>query len=565
MLLEHRLIKPKTAPVLIGLLAALAALLGVFSMPVLDRDEARFAQASAQMVQSADLIDIRFQDTPRHKKPIGIYWMQSATIAVTTGPDARDIWAYRLPSVLGAILAALTTYGLGRTLYGHRIAFAGSALFAVSLLLGAEGGIAKTDAVLTGLTGLSLLALARVRLCETTSQKRFWAVCMWGAVALGLLVKGPITPMIAGLSVLALCVLERQILWLKVFFFWVGPVLAALIILPWLIGVQIVTEGAFLRDAILGDMAPKAVSGHEGHGAPPGSHLVLLSVLFLPAIVTLPAGINAMVHDWRSGADTRLAVMILTAMVVPSWVVFELLPTKLVHYTLPLFPALAVIAGLGFARWQQTPWLWKAIGLGLFGLSASLAAALPLGLAQTFDGPVWIARIGLVVIFGLALSCIFSLIRGRTGYALISALALGLSWHVIARSIVAPSLSALFPSEQVASAIETLRPLNRNAPLYSSYTEPSLVFLTGGVITLIDQDVLSAQISEQDTPTAPGGLYVIDQSRWPDTEMDQLQDWLEQACRVEHVDGLNYSRGDRTRLWIALTICEEGRPDVAQN
>ncbi|OYX23063.1 MAG: hypothetical protein B7Z10_12070, partial [Rhodobacterales bacterium 32-66-7] len=42
------------------------------SLPVTDRDEARFTQASRQMVESGDLIDIRFQDEARHKKPIGI-------------------------------------------------------------------------------------------------------------------------------------------------------------------------------------------------------------------------------------------------------------------------------------------------------------------------------------------------------------------------------------------------------------------------------------------------------------------------------------------------------------
>ena len=116
MLLQDRLINTERARLFIALLALVASLAGVFTLPVLDRDEARFAQASAQMAETGDIIDIRFQDQPRHKKPIGIYWMQSLTVAVTTGPAAREIWTYRLPSVLGAMLAALSAFWIGRRL-----------------------------------------------------------------------------------------------------------------------------------------------------------------------------------------------------------------------------------------------------------------------------------------------------------------------------------------------------------------------------------------------------------------------------------------------------------------
>lgn len=565
MLLEHRLFNPKRTPWMIALLAAVAALLGVFSMPVLDRDEARFAQASAQMVETGDLIEIRFQDTPRHKKPIGIYWMQSAALALTTGPEAREIWAYRLPSVLGAVLAALSAYGLGHALYGRRIAILGSALFAVSLLLGSEGGIAKTDAMLTGLTGLSLLALAKIKLSQTPKTRRVWAVLMWGAVALGTLVKGPIAPMLAGLAVLTLCAFERRIIWLKVFFYWPGPLLAAVIILPWLIGVQIATDGAFIREAVFGDMAPKAVSGHEGHGAPPGAHLLLVSLLFMPATLTVPAGLHALIQDWRSNTPGKQSAIILVAMLLPGWLVFELLPTKLVHYTLPLFPALAVIAGLGFERWKDTPGLWRGLGLACFALASLIAAGLPMALAARFEGPVVVAGLGGSLLTGLALTSLISVSRNQMQTAFITALVFGLSWHLTARTLVAPALTPLFPSEQVADHLETLREDQPSLAVYSTYTEPSLVFLTGGQVQHWSSDTLLAHILESPVQDTAPALYVIDQSRWPDSELERLDAWLEMACDRYSVDGLNYSRGDETRLWIARTGCEEGRSHVAQD
>src|SRR5215204_11192 len=96
-------------------LVSLAAFLpGFFQIPPVDRDEARFAQATKQMVESGDFVDIRFQEEVRYKKPVGIYWMQAAVVkaGVALGvPDAlHTISLYRIPSLLGAILAVLLTY-----------------------------------------------------------------------------------------------------------------------------------------------------------------------------------------------------------------------------------------------------------------------------------------------------------------------------------------------------------------------------------------------------------------------------------------------------------------------
>jgi 4-amino-4-deoxy-L-arabinose transferase-like glycosyltransferase len=136
----------------IGLLAALSALAGVFTLPPIDRDESRYAQATAQMLETGNYIEINYLDEPRNKKPVGIYWLQAAAVALTSDAGDRQIWAYRLPSVLGAILAALATFWAGQRLVGREAAFAGAALLATTVLLGIEGGIAKTDGVLAGVT-----------------------------------------------------------------------------------------------------------------------------------------------------------------------------------------------------------------------------------------------------------------------------------------------------------------------------------------------------------------------------------------------------------------------------
>src|SRR5215813_351366 len=55
---------------------------GIMSLPALDRDESRYAQASRQMLESGNYVDIRFGSEPRYKKPIAVYWLQSATTAI---------------------------------------------------------------------------------------------------------------------------------------------------------------------------------------------------------------------------------------------------------------------------------------------------------------------------------------------------------------------------------------------------------------------------------------------------------------------------------------------------
>ena len=87
---------------------------GFASLQPMDRDEPRYAQASKQMLETGDFVDIRFQDEARHKKPVGIYWMQSAAVALGDAlgvPEARTTIAlYRLPSLFGALATVLLTY-----------------------------------------------------------------------------------------------------------------------------------------------------------------------------------------------------------------------------------------------------------------------------------------------------------------------------------------------------------------------------------------------------------------------------------------------------------------------
>ena len=189
--------------ILLTLLGLLAYLPGLASLPVIDRDEARYAQSVVQMVETGDYIDIRLQDQPRYKKPVGAYWAQVAAISTTGQADdirrgERPIWAQRLPSVLGALVAVWATYLAGLALFGRREAFVGAALLAVSVSLVFEAHQAKTDALLAGACAVALYGLVK---------GRAWS--FWLAIGAGVLVKGPVIVGVVGLAVVTLILVQK--------------------------------------------------------------------------------------------------------------------------------------------------------------------------------------------------------------------------------------------------------------------------------------------------------------------------------------------------------------------
>jgi hypothetical protein len=114
-----------------------AFLPGFFQIPPVDRDEARFAQATKQMVESGDYVDIRFQSEVRYKKPVGIYWLQAGAVKLGEKlgvPQAHTtIWLYRIPSLLGAIGSVLLTYWAALAFASRRAAVLAAVMMAASI------------------------------------------------------------------------------------------------------------------------------------------------------------------------------------------------------------------------------------------------------------------------------------------------------------------------------------------------------------------------------------------------------------------------------------------------
>src|SRR5882672_10171107 len=150
------------------LVTFISVLPGFFSIPPTDRDESRFAQATKQMIESGDYVDIRYQDEVRYKKPVGIYWLQAGAVkagqALGVPQALSTIWLYRIPSLIGAVAAVMLTYWAALAFVSRRAAVLAGLMMASCLLLGVERLIAKTDAMLLMTVVAAMGAMARAYL-----------------------------------------------------------------------------------------------------------------------------------------------------------------------------------------------------------------------------------------------------------------------------------------------------------------------------------------------------------------------------------------------------------------
>ncbi len=389
----HQVWRGRWAYALLALFALILFLPGIASLPPTDRDEARFSQASRQMVETGNYIDIRFQNEARNKKPVGIYWLQAAS-AKLFGKD--KIWPYRLPSLLGALGTVLALAALAKPAFGREAGLIAGFFMAGSLLLTVESHLAKTDAMLLLTVVVAQLALARVYLRSRTGAPIALSMVLlfWFAQGAGILIKGPVTPLISILTIVTLSIADR-IAGIRSGFAArlrpaIGIPLALLIAAPWFIAVSL-GDSAFLKEAVGQDLLPKLIGGQEAHGAPPGYYLLTITLTFWPAsLLAWPA----VIWGWRNRREPALRFLL--AWLIPGWILFELIPTKLPHYVLPLLPAVALMAGLALrdapAALAATlrSWagralivLWALLGLALgallldrhLALRASLRAA----------------------------------------------------------------------------------------------------------------------------------------------------------------------------------------------
>ena len=462
---------------------------GFFNIPPIDRDEARFAQATKQMVESGDFVDIRFQDDVRYKKPVGIYWLQASGVAAASAlgvPKAQlRIWLYRLPSLLGAIGAVLLTYWAALAFVTRRGAALAALMMASCVLLGAEARLAKTDAMLLLTVTAAMGALARVYLSWQRGEDPAhppWSApaIFWTALAGGILLKGPLILMFVGLTMAVLAYFDRSLAWFgRMRPVW-GLMWCLVLVLPWFVAIFLRAGETFFADSVGGDMLSK-LGAQESHGAPPGLYFLLFWVTFWPGA---PLAGLAAPAVWRARREP--GAQFLLAWLIPSWIVFEAVLTKLPHYVLPLYPAIAILTVGALERrvLSRSQWLirgaawWFAVPA--IGSVIAVVGAIKLTHQPAF--PAW-PFLAAAMIFGLFAWWLFE--DSRAERSLLNAVIAAMFMALGVYGVVMPSLTTLFPSAEVARALRNVVCVGPKAAA-AGFHEPSLVFMTDTSTLLTD-------------------------------------------------------------------------------
>ena len=538
------LLRLKSAIWVVMVMLGLLVMIGHQTLAPIDRDEARFSQASKQMVQSKDFITIKFQDEYRAKKPAGIYWLQATSAALF---GSEDIANYRLPSLAGylASFALMVAFAQMMNLrgWGQLAPLMAGLLLASNLLVFAEAHLAKTDSVLLALIIWQQMALFDIYRRRFEGQAGAAVIQFWMAMGFAILVKGPIAPGVALATIVMLCAFDRRVAVLSHLRFLRGFLIVAIIVAPWAVSVQIATQGAFLDIAIKADFLAKVQTVQESHGAPFGSYAALLPLLAFPA--SLFAGQLAMIGKQLFQKDKG---RFLIAWLVGYWLMIELVPTKLPHYILPALPALWLLLLMAMMHPSTaTKWrIWLGYVITAFAALSGVAFVLFLGvLALRYgglgSGLAFAFSLLAVVLTAVLLALFWQWMKKPQSSVMAAVLLLGAVLHMVVIAGVVANADRIHPSTALAANIAdlTYRPAVITA---AGYHEPSMVFLLGRDILLVEETEAALLLAE-----ASDALAIIEgrkKQRFLETAA-QLSLELEEVGRI---DGFNISKGDDITL-----------------
>jgi len=338
-------------------LAALAVVASFFwllgAAPLFDVDEGAFSQATLEMFERGDFLSTYLNGEPRYDKPILVYWLQAAAVALL-GPSE---WAFRLPSALCATLWAWLTYRFTRRYYGEERALLAAVVLATSLGVFIIGRAATADALLNTLIAASMFA---AWLHLSTGERR-WLYATHAAIGLGVLAKGPIAILVPFATTFLYCASRGELRrWARAVFDWRALLLLLAIALPWYVVILLkegraFVEGFFLKHNV--GLFSGPVSGHSGSLLYYFPALLLLNLPFTALLVPLALRGRAI---WRDPLQRYLLLWFAFV-----FVFFSVSGTKLPHYMLYGYTGLVILMAVHVDRLRSPAWALLPV-LGFF-------------------------------------------------------------------------------------------------------------------------------------------------------------------------------------------------------
>jgi 4-amino-4-deoxy-L-arabinose transferase-like glycosyltransferase len=225
--------------------------------------------------------------------------------------------------------------------------------------------------------------------------------------------------------------------------------------------------------------------------------------------------------------------------------VFELLPTKLVHYPLPAYPALALLAGAGLVTAYEQDWKKLRLGGALLYLLGVVVLGGICAYASTYmpgdagaGGRRAIQTALVMAVFFIPLLALLVSAR-RPALAAVAGIAASIVFAVTARERIAPEARTLFVSQEASDALMRAGLHPRLTSV--GYNEPSFIFLTR-------TDTVLAKGNDAPRVAFPGQAVIVEGRERETFERSlAVRNWAFLPAGPP-VEGLDYSNGDRVSL-----------------
>ena len=372
------------------------------------------------------------------------------------------------------------------------------------------------------------------------------------------MVKGPLSIAILFPTVIAFSIIQKSLNLVKSLRPIIGFLICTLVILPWFLAIDEATNGMFLQKAFQEDFFSKLESGQEGHGALPGTHLLTLSISIWPIATFLPCLILFSLQN-----RTNIIVKFLLCWILPFWVIIELIPTKLLHYPLPVLPAIAILAIGGLLQFKSNIKKIKSalvrkttyMSSILFSFGGIVLSGGIFYISSEFnienDNILTFFTILLVlitiVIFTLSHTLIFNFknlyldISKNFYNILLAIIALASIFNIINYNFVLPKLDYLHPSYAI---IKKLKKVKADAVASSGYHEPSLVFLLNGDVLLSDPHEVAIFMAE-----GKNNVALIEKSDLK-LFLETTNDLNLKIKEISIVKGFNIAKGRHVEIYI---------------
>ncbi|MCJ7777872.1 MAG: glycosyltransferase family 39 protein [Sedimentisphaerales bacterium] len=516
-----------------------------------DRDEPRYARAAVEMVESGNYLVPAFNGQMWLDKPPLLYWLMSVPVRLFGSTE----FACRFFGAVGSAITALLTFFIGRRLFGTKAGLWAMVVLASTLMMLVVGSSALTDAVLLPII-VAVMAVFTLSIENRPSSfvRRLSTLVMGIVIGLGMLAKGPIGLMPIPVLLVTLWLGKKFKLDFKISYWQIGAalLLGFLIFSAWALPANKVSNGEFFRFFIGRHVISRAINPMEHHG---GNfllylpyYLVVIIVGFFPWTLHLPGALSAVAGGRVGGSSGRV---FLFGWIAAPLIIMTLVATKLPHYILFIWPALALAVGGTIVASQQNMLndrdkIWLRRG-GWFFAPLVIAIAIGLIIGPWFVEVPGLCWSGLVSGIVLLVMMVIAIHWQQANRPEVSAKVMLIGMFIFMIPVlfgVLPAVERVKLSPPIAEAVkaETLQ----NVPVATyKYGEPTLNFYIGRQIEELrsEEDVVSWAKEPID------GILVI-----PKDKMDGIRQRYGDLPlnEIASKKGFNYSKG--TALELAALI-----------